>query len=784
MNHFKILKASMLPIAIGFAALFSVIQAANAKPAASNLLDTLTFGNTESEQAHGVAATGSDTLRGGLGQSARRLLPLRPATFEGGTLAFTMKVDPAKPNYVTIRLWGSDVSQNRLILFAEGKQIGYHHLGDVDILDFGSDGDAPGYNGRFFYNTSPLPLGMTQGKSEIHCAIRCIGRIWGYGGSFEDYQRSMETPTRGIYRFYTHTDGYFQPPADEVQGIAPVNPPVRPSPGPEVLDKLKERVNGEIKGILNHNSPINQMQMQFLAKAYHVKWCAAYQNPQVIAQVAQGLDALFLAYRANPKLAQAEPSTYNPDWFGLGPSGDAIRLLKAPLQSVLSEEIHPPDRTTIMRRAAWSEMLQASRDWHRHHRVQYTNQTMIVDMYVYAANRGVAAIDPERALPDEQTRHYLYQAVGIEPWLGSDTNNGPEKPLGASYYQMTQAGLTRELGFVGYYGEVLDWIAQIYDMTRDPGKTGDEKIKGQLQKLAHARAIFRYPMLDAEGYRAMRAEAIVGWRDSHYPGDMTYGERPSWDGSALYAAALTLDAEAIGSAQQMFADNQFYASVAASLRDGGLRVASNLLGIPDQFDLLKSQPHSPRRLPMSPDQPDFAWADPEDGVLAVKRGSDILYISLYWRARFSINNLARVHYITPRFDRIAVVRQQSEFEPSGMTYTLPDWIDFGFGGGGHHYPGDRHQAFAGEKQDIPKIPDGVKFRPGDENSYAGKAAFYTCRYGNYLIGMNCKKEKYYALTIPKGVTQARELMRGKRLALKNKLQVPPMTTVVLYIGRD
>ena len=754
------------------------------KETAPRLLDALTFGNANSEQKHGLTAKDSDTIAGGLGLSARRLLPVKPASFEGGTLAFTMKVDPEKPNYVTVRLWGSDVSQNRLVLFCEGKQIGYHHLGDVDILDFGTDSDAPGYNGRFFYTTSPLPVGLTQGRSELHFEIRCLGRIWGYGGSFEDYQRNMETPTRGIYRFYTHTDGYFQPPADDKQGTAPSNPPVRKSPGPEVLDRLKERVNGEIKNILNHNGPINQMQMQFLAKAYHVKWCAAYENPQVVAQVVKGLDALYLAYGENPKLAQAEPSTYNPDWFGLGPAGDAVRLLKIPLQSELDAMLGA-NGPFISRRAAWSEMLQASRDWHRRHRVQYTNQTMIVDMYIYAANLGVAAIDPKHALPETQTRHYLYQAVGIDPWLGSDTDNGPDKPLGENYYQMTRAGLTRELGFVGYYGEVLDWIAQIYDVTRDPGQAGDEKIKGQLTKLTHARAVFRYPALDGDGGRAMRAETIVGWRDSHYPGDVTYSERPSWDGSALYAAAMTLDPEAIGAVQQMFADNQFFASVENSLKDNmGLRVVAGMLGVPDQYEVLRAHPAGSRRLPMSAEQPDFVWADPEDGVVAIKRGAEILYVSLYWRARFAINNLARVHYITPRFDRIAVTRQESQFEPSGMFYTLPDWIDFGFGGGGHHYPGDRHQAFAGEQQPIPKIPDGVKFRPGDENSYAGKADFYTFRYGNYLIGMNCAREKSYDLTLPAGIAKARNLTTGKNMALKKSLPVAPLSTVVLYLGRD
>jgi hypothetical protein len=48
---------------------------------------------------------------------------------------------------------------------------------------------------------------------------------------------------------------------------------------------------------------------------------------------------------------------------------------------------------------------------------------MIVDMNIYTANRGLALIDPKRALPEAQTLRYLHEAVGIEPWRGSDPSD-------------------------------------------------------------------------------------------------------------------------------------------------------------------------------------------------------------------------------------------------------------------------------------------------------------------------------------------------------------------------
>ncbi|MGC3988109.1 MAG: hypothetical protein QM796_00215, partial [Chthoniobacteraceae bacterium] len=207
-----------------------------------------------------------------------------------------------------------------------------------------------------------------------------------------------------------------------------------------------------------------------------------------------------------------------------------------------------------------------------------------------------------------------------------------------------------------------------------------------------------------------------------------------------------------------------------------------LMEIPDQYYALKSLPTESARLPMSEGQPDFAFADEADGVVAVKHGDETFYASLYWRARSAINFLARVHDTRPAFDQIAVVRQDEQFEPSGMEYTRPDWTNMGFGNGGLRYPGDLHSAEAGEKLPIAKIPDGITFKPGDENPYAGRASFYQLRYGNYLIGMNASTEKTYQLAVPEEVKKAPDLITGKTIETKGGVSVAPESTVILYLG--
>jgi hypothetical protein len=751
---------------------------------AAEPVDTVIFGDANSEKTHSLVVEHSDMIIGGLGEPARRLLPLEPQSWEGGKLSFKVKVDPQKQNYATLRLWGGEANPNFLILYIDGKQVGYRHLGDVEILDLGAE--APVYNGRFYYRTNPLPLNLTKNRTELSCEIRSTGAVWGYGSSFDKYQQQMKGPTRGIYRLYTHTDGFFTPPADEKQGEATKNPPVRKTPGPEMLDQAKERVSKQITFLLQPNTVPNQMELQLLAKAYHVKWTPAYQKMEVVDRVLVGMDALFIQARKDPTLVQDETSTPNPEWFGFGPMGRAIVLLAEPLKPLLDQPIKAEKGAPITRRVAYTEMLVASREYGRHSRRQYTNQSMIKDLYsIYLPNRGVAILDPSKAMPEEKALRYLYESVGLQPWLGSDTRGGSsEKPLGDNYYQLTDKGLTKELGYVGNYGEVIDWVSDIYDATRPaPGQSGDQRIRQQLIKIADARAVFRYPMLDDKGNRAMRIETVIGWRDTHYPGDITYGQRPSRDASAMESARDTLDANLIGYAQQMIDDNQFFGSIAQVSKEKTFRTTAGLLDTSDDYETVEAQKHDAKRLPMTFGQPDFVFSDEEDGVVAVKNGGDIFYASLYWRARNAINFLGRVHYLTPDMARIAVVQEGIEFEPSGMEYTRPDWTNMGFGNGGMKYPGDFHSALAGERLPIAKVPQDVKFTPGQESVYAGRGSFYKLRYGPYLVGMNMTKDKTYELEVPEDAKSVKELGSKRSNLMAGAIErVGPHSTAVLYLA--
>src|SRR5690606_23167162 len=104
----------------------------------SSLLDRILFGNAESEEEHHFQGASTRAIAGGLGETARVADPLTPALARGGELIFTMKVDPFKQNYFTMKFWGDDVSSYKSIVYINGEQIGYRREGDYEAINIGN----------------------------------------------------------------------------------------------------------------------------------------------------------------------------------------------------------------------------------------------------------------------------------------------------------------------------------------------------------------------------------------------------------------------------------------------------------------------------------------------------------------------------------------------------------------------------------------------------------------------------------------------------------------------
>lgn len=737
-------------------------------------IDSITFGDNPSEQSHAFKGEKSELLRGGLDEPARRLLPGGEFAWQGGSLEWTMKVDPQKQNYLTVKLWGSDKGHDagRLMLFANGLQVGYRHESDYDVLNTCEDeAQAPG---RFLYVTLPLPPKLTQGKTSIDLKIQSLGPIWFYGENFARYQKDLTQPTRGIYQACTHTAPRFVPATTEKQGKVP-NAPLRPSAGPEVIAKSKEVVISRLAGMLaNKGIPGNlksrSADLLLLSEAYQTRWTPAYQDRRAIDRIIRIGDALAADFAKDRKFIDAE-------WIGTGALGQAIALTWPDIRPRLDEML-PAGAGLIRRGDAWAPMLRYSVDYWRSHRRSYTNQSMIVDAGIYSANRALELIDPGGALPEQRTLDFLYQSTGAKPWLGSDTpDGGSEAPYGKNHHLISRKGLSRELGYVGSYGET------ILPFTRDMAVlTGDPILREQARKMQHARLVFRYPTVDADGFRCMKLVSEIDNRTAHYPHPGSAYNAPAvreawWMETA---ALLSDDPVIVGAAQQSVEEGQYFNHIQSRLKDAD--VLGMMLNV-GNWEKVSKLPKSSKRLPMTPGQPDFAFSDEENGVLAFKQGDTLMFVNLYYRAERAVNRVARVFELTPDITRIATVRTGAEVIGNGETYERPDWIDR-IRNKGINPPGQTiHQAWAGEKMPISKRPDDAKSPEyGDWGPFVGKAAFYSLHYGRHLIGMNTTEDRTYTLQVPTGAGKTRDLVSGNLIESGKQAQVPPLTTVILDLG--
>jgi hypothetical protein len=782
-------------------AALALIFAAAFAAKASNYLDEITFGDTASEHSHDLTSVRSAVIRGGLDESVRELLPLNPVSYNGGSVSFTLKVDPERQNYFTVKLWGSDKGEKRgrLILYLDGQQVGYRHEGDYDVLNQ-SDEEAI-FQGRFLYQTVPLPPMLTHGKTNALLKIAGLGPMWPYGTSFAQMQKNLTEPTRGIYRAYTHTNTRFMPDPSEEQG-AVVVPKVRPEEqGEEILTQMKSTVNERLNRLMESaanagaNAKSAEQDVLLLAEAYNTPWTTAYHNPLAIAALVKVGDQYL------------RPGIIGKSWTGAGPLGEAVmRVGVGPLRQALDEEIEVPENfdaipssrpsepyegktdaktkmsvknIKLKRGEAWARILRASVDWNRKiGRRFYTNQSMIVDRNIYTANEGLRLLDPAEALPKKQALRYVYEAVGLLPWLGDDTDNGgSEEPFGTNYFQITRKGLSRELGYVGTYGETI--LKFMHDMVE---LTGDENIRQQLIKIETARMNFRYPSLDADGYRQMKLATEIDARTAHFPLSMGAYTMPNI-GEAWWMElpALLKDPVSVGAAQQCMEDHQYFPYIARRANDKDtLGMMRNI----DEYATVKALPKSSYRLPMTDGQPDFVFSDEENAVMAIKHGEDRLFLNFYFRQEFGVSGATRILDITPTIMRIATVQSHFKVISSGHEWTRPDIIDFERSGG-FPPPGKKiHQAWRGEKLPISKRPDDAK-KPkyGTWGPFVGEAAFYWLRYGDYLIGLNTTQNHTYTLPLPTGFTQAPDLVSEKTLDLTKEVKVGPRSTVVLYLGK-
>ncbi len=175
-----------------------------------DVLDYVIMGNDESEAAHDVDPGKSVKGYGGLGDTYRQIYPGDDSYW------VTLKVDPEKMNYITVKLWGSE-SENKeiknLMINDEYGTIQSKYGTVWPVWD--NMYEEPAQRDSYFYATYRLPMAMTHGRTEVRFRVY-------HGGDANAYSANgMNAATeysRQLYKLITHTDLRYKPMADDKDG--------------------------------------------------------------------------------------------------------------------------------------------------------------------------------------------------------------------------------------------------------------------------------------------------------------------------------------------------------------------------------------------------------------------------------------------------------------------------------------------------------------------------------------------------------------------------------------
>lgn len=173
-----------------------------------DVLDYCVFGDEESEAAHNVDPGRSVVGYGGLGDTYRQLYP-----GDDEKLWVTMKVDPDRMNYVTVKLWGSEFENQQIKTLMINDEYGtlqakYGTMWPVWDYMY----DEPAQRDSYFYATYRLPMAMTYGKTEVRLQIYHYGDYSAY--SANGFATATEY-SRQMYKLVTHTDPRYQKMEDD-----------------------------------------------------------------------------------------------------------------------------------------------------------------------------------------------------------------------------------------------------------------------------------------------------------------------------------------------------------------------------------------------------------------------------------------------------------------------------------------------------------------------------------------------------------------------------------------
>ncbi len=536
----------------------------------------------------------------------------------------------------------------------------------------------------------------------------------------------------------------------------------------------------------------------------------------------------------------------------------------------------------LSRREAWERVLKANFDFARSRLSYIYNQVVYTYEGAWEAHEGLRMIGSPFYEGKERSHQILLEALGGKPFLGEEVLVGPggeeldlyhslfyhdrtarftedylqivakglakskldangnvvrRLPYGKHYYGLTEAGQTRENGYVANYGEAANYLVKYFYKTLN--HPGDEELNDEILKLAlknmHARGFTRYTSVDDDGKRIMRAEQVTDERNTALPGFYAYGARTS-TGMALQYASLEMAMvhneqkysgpewdeywryakEAVGFAQQQLADRQLFNFTFGTRGTNSgedyhlaetYKYITETRADVDRFDSAAAGVVLPQTdfdyyseeeiavLGVNPaDYEQFAWADIDNMFISMRDGDFRMFANLNELNKGYRAN-GRLHVLGDNYDHIVHIATDGKFQYQDYWIRM-DNIDMVFFEDQLTNGAEAPQSMAGEIIPITYQP-GVGKTDRDnfeaDTPYAGYPDLLTARYGKYFMIFNTTRDVYgnersFEVTIPtdyKG-SEVLDLVSGQQLpiARNGKVTVPPKTAMVLKLTSD
>ncbi|USQ86185.1 fibronectin type III domain-containing protein [Streptomyces phaeoluteigriseus] len=526
------------------------------------------------------------------------------------------------------------------------------------------------------------------------------------------------------------------------------------------------------------------------------------------------------------------------------------------------------DGGTLTRRGAWERILKANFDYARSRLSYIYNQIMYTYEGAWEAHEGLRVIGSTFYEGKERSHRIAGEALGWLPFLGEEVLVGPDgreldlfhslfhhdstarwtddyiryvikglakskrdkkgdvvrrMPLGRHHTGITEAGHTRENGYVANYGEATNYLPEWFHRTW--GHEGDEELNDEILRTAlrnlHARGQARYTDVDDNGKRVMRLEMVIDERNANYPGFPGYALRIS-EGRILTYVSLEKHmrdhpdryrgrrwkdtwryaTEAVGFAQQQLADHQYFNAFSAVT---GKMKYDPRLG--DTWSYLKDRepagvvhPQTDFRyytgteikaLGVDPaDYEQHAWIDVDCMFVSLRDGDLRLFGQLNERQRGFARN-GRLHVQHATYDHLVQINTNGLFQYEDY-WARMDNIDVDFMEDQQTADSAAPQALAGEIAPITFQPGvGTVRRENFEadHAYSGYPDLLTARYGRYFFVFNTTRKAYgnertFSVDLPADHSDSsvRDLVSGERLPVRDgAVQVKPRTGLVLRL---